>query len=72
VHFGKWWFKEDVIVWKESAVSVIPTAELSKTSFDIAELWLRQLQRYVVIVGIPDRVAVDRKQAVFAQRPLKV
>ena len=73
VHFGKRRReKRAAIVRKEPAVPIVPTAEFSKTGFDITELWLRQLQCYIVIVGIQDRVAVDRKQAVLAQRPLKV
>ena len=57
---------------EESAVPIVPTAKFGKTGFDVTELRLRQLDLYVVIVGIPDPVAVDRKQAVLAESPLKV
>ncbi len=57
---------------EESAVPIVPTAKFGKTGLDVTELRLRQLDLYVVIVGIPDPVAVDRKQAVLAERPLKV
>ena len=57
---------------KESAVPIVPTAKFGKTGLDVTELRLRQLDLYVVIVGIPDPVAVDRKQAVLAESPLKV
>ena len=72
VHFGKWRRKKHIIVREESAVSIVPTAKFGKTGLDVTELRLRQLDLYVVIVGIPDPVAVDRKQAVLAERPLKV
>jgi hypothetical protein len=72
VHFGKWRRKKHIIVREESAVPIVPTAKFGKTGLDVTKLRLRQLDLYVVIVGIPDPVAVDRKQAVLAERPLKV
>src|SRR6266542_3619340 len=57
---------------KEAAVPIIPTAKFGKTSLDVTELWLRQLQCYVVIVEIPQGVAVERKQAIFVKSLLKV
>ena len=72
VHFGKWRRKKHVIVREESAVPIVPTAKFGKTGLDVTELRLRQLDLYVVIVGIPDGVAVDRKQAVLPESLLKV
>ncbi|KAF5407856.1 MAG: hypothetical protein Udaeo2_19780 [Candidatus Udaeobacter sp.] len=72
MHFGKRRREKYIVVRKEGAVPIVPAAKFSKTGLNITELRFRQLDLYVVIVRIPDRVAVDRKQAVFAKRPLKV
>ena len=63
---GKLARKKYIIVRKESAVPVVPTAKFGKTGLDVTKFRLRQLHLYVVIVGIPDRVTINRKDGVFA------
>src|SRR4030095_3927762 len=72
VHFWIRRFKKDVIVRKKTRVAIIPTAKLRVASLDVAEIRLRQLHGYIVIVEIPERVTIDRKHAVFVQSSLEV
>src|SRR5439155_13706871 len=72
VHFGIRRLEKYIVVRKEPAVAIIPTAEFGKTSLDVAEVGFRQLHPYVVIVEIPERVTIDREQAVFVKSSLKV
>src|SRR5262252_2203753 len=72
VHFWIRRLEEDVVVRKETAVAVVPSPKLGVTSLDVAEIRLRQLDCYVVIVEIPERVAIDRKERIFAHCPFEV
>src|SRR3954470_23695805 len=72
VHFGIRWFEEDIIVREEPGVAIVPAAKLGEASLDVTEIRLRQLHGYVVIVDIPERVTIDRKERVFAHAPFKV
>ena len=72
VHFGIRRLEKYIVVREEPAVAIIPTAEFGKTSLDVAEVGFRQLHPYVVIVEIPERVTIDREQAVFVKSSLKV
>src|SRR5438046_1573800 len=72
VHFRIRRFKEDVVMRKERGVAIIPTAKLGIACLDVAEIRLRQLHRYVVIVEIPECVTIDRKHAVLVESSLKV
>src|SRR5262245_705791 len=71
MHFGISRVEEDIIVRKKSPVAVIPTPKLSVPSLDVAEIGLRQLHGYVVIVEIPERVTIDRKERVFSDSSFK-
>ena len=72
MHFGIGRIEKDIIVRKEPRIPVIPTAKLRVARLYVAEVRLRQLHRDVVIVDIPERVTIDRKQAVFVESSLKV
>src|SRR6476661_9079953 len=72
VHFGIRRFEEDIIVREESGVAIVPAAELGVASLDVAEIRLRQLHGYVVIIEIPERVTVDGKERIFTHGPFKV
>src|SRR4051812_24840892 len=72
VHLGIRRLEEDIGVRKETAVAVIPTAKLRVASLDVAKIRLRQLHGYVVIIEIPERVTIDRKDAVFVKGSFKV
>src|SRR6476661_6212415 len=72
VHFGIRRVEEDVVMRKEPGVAIVPTAKLRVPSLDVAEIWLRQLHGYVVIVEIPECVTVNRKERIFADGPFKV
>src|SRR6476661_482093 len=58
--------EEDIVMRKEPGVAIVPTAKLRVPSLDVAEIRLRQLHGYIVIVEIPERVTIDRKKRVFA------
>src|SRR5215469_16664253 len=66
VHFGIGGIEKHIVVREEPAVAVIPTAKLGVASLDVAEVRLRQLHGYVVIVEIPERVTTNREGRVFA------
>src|SRR5882757_5035902 len=72
VHLGIRRLEEDIVVRKEPGVAIVPTAKLRVASLDVAEIRLRQLHRDVVIVDIPQRVTIDRKDAVFVESSFKV
>src|SRR3954469_8784390 len=72
VHFGIRRVEEDIIVREETGVAIVPAAKLGVASLDVAEIRLRQLHGYVVIVEIPERVTINRKERVFAHGPLEV
>src|SRR5262245_37602443 len=72
VHFWIRRLEENIVVREESAVAVVPSAELGIASLDVAEIRLRQLDCYVVIVEIPERVTIERKEGVFAHGSLDV
>ena len=72
MHFGIRRLKEDIVVREESGVAIVPAAKLRVASLDVAEIRLRQLHGYVVIVEIPERVTIDRKHAVFVESSLEV
>src|SRR5690349_8871056 len=72
VHFRIRRFKEDIVVREEPGIAIVPAAKLGVASLDVAEIRLRQLHCYVVIVEIPKRVTIDRKERVFADGSLKV
>src|SRR5258705_2959116 len=72
VHFGIRRLEEDIIVREEPRVAIIPAAKLGVASLDVAKIRLRQLHGYVVIVDIPKRVTIDRKERVFAHGSLDV
>ena len=72
VHFGIRRVEEDIVVREEPGVAIVPAAKLRVASLDVAEIRLRQLHGYVVIVEIPERVTIDRKERVFAHGPFKV
>src|ERR1051326_8558844 len=72
MHFRIWRLEEDVIVREKAAVTVIPTSKLSVASLDVAEIRLRQLDCYIVIVQIPEGVTIERKEDVFAHGSLDV
>jgi hypothetical protein len=68
MHFGIGWReKRAAIVRKEPAVPVVPTAKFGETSLNVTELFLRQFHLNVVIVGVPDCVAINCKGRVFAK-----
>src|SRR5580765_4662931 len=66
VHFGIRRVEEDIVMRKEPRVPIVPTAKLPVPSLYVAEIRLRQLHCYIVIVEIPERVTIDRKERVFA------
>src|SRR4051812_3583056 len=72
VHFGIRRIEKHIVVRKESAVAVIPTAKLGVTSLEVAEIGFGELKRYVVIVEIPECVTSDRELSVFADSSLQV
>ena len=72
MHFWIRRFKKDIVVREESGVAIVPAAKLRVASLDVAEIRLRQLHGYIVIVEIPERVTVDRKERVLAHGSLKV
>src|SRR6267142_863215 len=72
VHFGIRRLEEDIVVRKEPGVAIIPAAKFRVASLDVAEIGLRQLHGYVVIVDIPERVTIDGKERVFAHSSLDV
>src|SRR6476646_5491586 len=72
VHFGIRRLKEDIAVRKEPGVAIVPAAKLGVASLDVAEIRLRQLHCYIVIVEIPERVTIDRKKRVFAHSSFDV
>src|SRR6476620_2563626 len=72
VHFGVRRVEKNIVVREESPVAVVPTAKLGVASLDVAEIRFRQLHCDVVIVEIPERMTIDRKERVFAHRSLKV
>src|SRR5256885_400644 len=72
VHFGVRRVKKHIVRRKNPAAAVIPTAKLCVASLDVAEVGFRELERYVVIVEIPERVTIDRKLRVFADSSLQV
>src|SRR4029453_15499593 len=72
VHFRIGRFKEDIVMRKEPGVAIVPAANLGVARLDIAEIRLHQLYGYVVIVEIPERVTIDRKEAVFVESSFKV
>src|SRR5947207_3144531 len=72
VHFGIGRLKKHIVVRKEPAVTIVPTAKLGVASLDVPEIRFRQLHRDIVIVEIPERVTIDRKYAVFVESSLKV
>src|SRR5215510_1477141 len=72
VHFWIRRLEENIVVREESAVAVVPTSKLGVTSLDVAEIRLRQMQFYVVIVEIPERVTVERKEDILAHGSLDV
>src|SRR6516165_6485676 len=66
VHFGIRRVEKHIVVRKESRVAIIPTAKFGIASLDVAEVRLRQLHCYVVIVEIPECVTINREGRVFA------
>ena len=72
MHFGIRRLKEDIIVRKEPRVAIIPTAKLAITRLYVAEIRHSQLQRYIVIVEIPQCVTINREHSVFTDDPLHV
>src|SRR5436305_8300239 len=72
VHFGIRRIEKHIIVRKEPAIAVIPTAKLCVTSLEVAKVGFGQLERYVVIVEIPKRVTSERELSVFADSSLQV
>ena len=72
VHLGIRRLEEDIVVREEPGVAIIPAAKLRVASLDVAEIRLRQLHGYVVIVEIPERVTIDGKERVFAHGSLDV
>src|SRR5438874_9244946 len=72
VHFGIRRVEEDIVVRKEPGIAIVPTAKLRVASLYVAEIRLRQLHGYIVIVDIPERVTIDGKERVFAHSPFKV
>src|SRR5882762_9242841 len=64
--------KENIVVREEPRVAIVPTAKLRVASLDVADIRLRQLHGYVVIVEIPERVTIDGKERVFAHGSLDV
>ena len=71
VHFGIRRLEEDIVVRKEPGVAIVPAAKLRVASLDVAEIRLRQLHGYVVIVEIPERVTIDRKEPSLPTVPSK-
>src|SRR5206468_3685769 len=61
-----------VIVRKKPGVTIVPSAKLRVPGLDVAEVRLRQLHRYIVIVEVPERVTIDREQSIFVERPFEV
>src|SRR4029077_2711697 len=72
VHFGIRRLKEDIVVREESGVAIVPAAKLGVASLDVAEIRLRQLHCDVVIVEVPERVTINRKERIFTHGPFKV
>src|ERR1700745_2681744 len=73
MHFGNRWREPGAtLCGQKSPVAIVPTPKFTETRLDVTEIWLRQLELYVVIVGIPNCVAVHRKQAILTNRPLIV
>src|SRR5438046_8232260 len=72
VHFGIRGIEEDIVVREEPCVAIVPVAKLGVASLNVAEIRLRQLHSDVVIVEIPERVTVDRKEHVFTHGTFKV
>src|SRR6266403_717301 len=72
VHLGIRRLEEDIGGREGPGVAIIPAAKLRVASLDVAEIRLRQLHGYVVIVDIPKRVTIDRKERVFAHGSLDV
>src|ERR1051325_5628156 len=54
----------------KTAIAIVPASKFAVTRLDVAELRLYQLQLHVVIVNVPERVAVDRQRRVFADAVL--
>src|SRR5947208_12442239 len=72
VHFGIRRIEKHIVVRKEPAIAVIPTAKLGVTTLEVAEIGFCELERYVVIVEIAEFVTSDRKLTVFAESTLQV
>src|SRR5882724_12132880 len=72
VHFGIRRLEEDIVVREEPGVAIIPAAKLSVASLYVAEIRLRQLHGYVVVIEVPERVTIDGKERVFAHSSLDV
>src|SRR5438034_579463 len=72
VHFGIWRVEEDIVVRAEPGVAIVPTPKLRVASLDVAEIRLRKLHGYVVIVEIPERMTIDRKKRVFTYGSFEV
>jgi hypothetical protein len=70
VHLRVRWLEEHIVVRKETAIPIVPTSKLCVTSLDVAEIRFRQLHCYVIIVEIPQRVTIERKEDVFAHGSL--
>src|SRR5205823_10639902 len=72
VHFGVGRVEKHVIVRKKPGVTIVPSAKLRVPGLDVAEVRLRQLHRYIVIVEVPERVTIDREQSIFVESPFEV
>src|SRR5438067_2387754 len=72
VHFGIGRVEKNIIVRKEPGVAIVPAAKFLVTGLYVAEIRLRQLQRYIVVVEVPKSMTIQRKLRVFANSSLQV
>src|SRR5215813_3678674 len=72
MHLGIRRIEEDIVMWKETAVAVVPTSKLRVARLDVAEIRFRQLHVYVVIVEVEQSMAIEREKDVFAHRSLEM